>query len=154
MTFPILFSYPHLQEIFYCRVIHIHICRIVVVLNSTIIKWQIYSNIFISPMSCDGDSLVMDMLNLSFCWSISSTTPHLHQHVRTLVKFSLFKSNQILYRSTCRLYLTIVCSPNYLTAQWCWCARLTIGGALVAMIQTNKYLTLIKLNDISDIISF
>ena len=48
-----------------------------VVLNSTIIKWQIYSNIFISPMSCDGDSLVMDMLNLSFCWSISSTTPTL-----------------------------------------------------------------------------
>ena len=28
-------------------------------------------------MSCDGDSLVMDMLNLSFCWSISSTTPTL-----------------------------------------------------------------------------
>ena len=33
-------------------------------------------------------------------------------------------------------------------------SRITIGGALVAMSKTNKYLTLIKLNDISDIILF
>ena len=38
----ISFSNQHLYKIFYCRVIQIQICRIVVVLNSRIIKWPMY----------------------------------------------------------------------------------------------------------------
>ena len=54
-------------------------CRIVVDWNSTKIKWQMYSNIFISPMDSDFLSLerLSAMIKLSFCWSISSTTPAL-----------------------------------------------------------------------------
>ena len=49
----ISFSNQHLYKIFYCRVIQIQICRIVVDWNSTVIKWPMYYNIFISPMACD-----------------------------------------------------------------------------------------------------
>ena len=71
--------------------IQIEICRILVDLNSTIIKWPIYSNIVISPVSCDADCLVIfPMLKLSFCWSISSTTPtptiHLYYPLTNMVK--------------------------------------------------------------------
>ena len=47
--------------------------------NSTIIKWPMDSNIFISPMACNLLSLARRhaMIKLSFCWSISSTTPAL-----------------------------------------------------------------------------
>ena len=87
-----------LQEIFYCRVIQRQICRIVVDLNSTIIKWPIYSNIVISPVSCDADCLVIfPMLKLSFCWSISSTTPtptiHLYYPLTNMVKFITFNQS-------------------------------------------------------------
>ena len=78
-------------------------------------------------------------------------SPHSHDIFRHIKKKLV-----VVEKSTqkCRMSLTIVGSPNYLTAYWCWCVRLTIRGALVAMIQTNKYLTWINLNDISAIIFF